>query len=122
MTADFAANLARARFAAGLSRAELGHRVGVSDETIRRWEQGDYRPRNVAVARRLDQALGTAFQGELFSGADAPACDSDMARARAEIQALRRELADLRSVLGAGPPRRASGPTRRGSRPLVTTL
>jgi transcriptional regulator with XRE-family HTH domain len=127
MTAAFASALARARFAAGLSRAELGHRVGVSDETIRRWERGDYEPRSFSVARRLDQALGTAFETMLFGADDVtpdgvvPISAADMERAHAEILQLRRELADLRSVLGSGQPRRGAGPTRRGSRPLVTT-
>ena len=127
MTARISDQLLAAREAVALSRSELGHRIGVSDETIRRWENGDYTPRSRQLARRIDRELGTTIEAALFGSVTVPdamlSIDvEDMARVRSELARLSQELADLRAVLGAGRSPGSGGPARRGSRPLVTTL
>jgi transcriptional regulator with XRE-family HTH domain len=49
--------LLRARLSQGLSRVELGRNAGVSRETIRHIEAGEFSPRS-GTAKRLADALG----------------------------------------------------------------
>lgn len=46
--------LAMARVAQGLSRAQLGEKVNVSDETIRVWEIGKRSPDGIAIKQLAD--------------------------------------------------------------------
>ena len=122
---DFAAALYEARRWRHLSRAELGHRVGVSGETVRRWEVGDFLPRSPDVAYKIDLALGTDFEAQLFGSIRvpdavvAPSVD-DMSTVLEELRRMRDDIDELRSALGGQRPRRGGGPSRQGSRPSVT--
>lgn len=120
---DFAQNLYEARRLRRLSRADLGHRIGVSSETIRRWEAGYNEPRTADVAHQIDVVLGTAFEADLFGQVtyDEPLPADDMGAVLAELRRLRGDLDDLRSSIGARPHRRAAGPSRRGFRPSDST-
>jgi DNA-binding XRE family transcriptional regulator len=115
---DFPQDLYNSRRLRHLSRAELGHRIGVSGETIRRWEVGDFEPRTPEIAHRLDVELGTSYEAMLFgtTTSSAPAPD-DMRAVLAELRRVRGDLDELRSSLGVRPHRPGPGPARRGFRP-----
>lgn len=49
--------LKEARSKAGLSKNELGRRIGVSSTSIRKWESGQCRPKEL-VLRKLKEELG----------------------------------------------------------------
>lgn len=122
---DFSGTIHSARERLLLSRDELGHQVGVSGETIRRWEQGVNPPRTRALARRLDEVLGTDTETMLFGslpmpGAVAPMSGADTAEVRRQLARVQAELDVLRRALSAPPSQHGDGRSRRGSRSLVT--
>ena len=51
--ADLATRLREARHAAGLSLSDLAERIGVSRQTIWRWEQGDQEPTGLPLRALL---------------------------------------------------------------------
>lgn len=119
---DFPGLLRQTRGKKGMSRAQLAHAAGVSNETIRRWEAGDYEPRTAQVARQLDEVLGTQFELMLFgTGPSEPdtlhgaAIDSGpLARRVEELEAQLRSLESAVSDVAAlvrEQPRGRSGPS-----------
>jgi len=64
--------LRSARLIACLTTEELGERIGVTADTIRRWERGDQVPtlhNVVALSRELDQPASKLFP-DLFDSVD----------------------------------------------------
>ena len=125
MDTTFRTLLYEARRRRNLSRASLAYQVEVSEETIRRWELGEYEPRRPEVARRLDAVLGTQFETLLFGspipdGVAVPSAD-DIEAVKREQERLRFELAQLKLAFGLLSDPRRGGPVRRGVPPLVTT-
>ena len=124
MDTTFRTLLYDARRRRNLSRASLAYQVEVSEETIRRWELGEYEPRRPEVARRLDAVLGTQFEALLFGsipdGVAVPSVD-DIEAVKREQERLRAELAQLKLAFGLLSDPRRGGPVRRGVPPLVTT-
>jgi transcriptional regulator with XRE-family HTH domain len=55
------ATIRQLRQAAGLTQAELAHRVGVQTSQVSRWERGTAEP-SARHARRLARALGVAVE------------------------------------------------------------
>lgn len=62
----FADRLAELRAAQGLSYDAIGAKVGISGETIRRYEMGSSAPRNRRIVSRLEGAVD-ARPGELWA-------------------------------------------------------
>lgn len=69
---DFKARLANWRKARGMSQPELAEAVGVSADTLRRWEWGKQLPRLdelVKLAESLEVSVGELATNEKASGA-----------------------------------------------------
>jgi DNA-binding transcriptional regulator YiaG len=81
-------HLERARIAALLSRANLAKQLGVSEESVRRWEQGRTRPRQEHLARLI--VLVSLDAGTFGSSRDSAE----------DLPALARALHDERSQRG----------------------
>lgn len=58
--------IAQLRQERGLTQAELGERLGVTNKTVSRWENGNYMP-DVSLLQPLCGALGVGV-GELLAG------------------------------------------------------
>lgn len=56
--ADWAAYVSRLRGASGMSRAELGRRIGTTESTVWRWETTGQEPKEPEVVERLTTLLG----------------------------------------------------------------
>ena len=52
--------LKEARSKAGLSKNELGRRIGVSSTSIRKWENGQYRPKELVLRKLKEELEGDA--------------------------------------------------------------
>ncbi|MDE2838295.1 MAG: helix-turn-helix transcriptional regulator [Chloroflexota bacterium] len=64
---DFPERLERFRVESGLSWAELNRRLGVHDQTVRRWRKGSARPSTRHMMALLDLAGGMGLR-RLFDG------------------------------------------------------
>jgi len=73
--------LRAARLRAGLSRGEVAARVGVSEATVKGWENGERAPKASSHAR-LAKALGVAFEALERPG---PADAEDLRRLRESL-------------------------------------
>ncbi|WP_371154661.1 multiprotein-bridging factor 1 family protein [Jannaschia sp. 2305UL9-9] len=93
----FSRRLSDARRAAGLSQADLAHRIGVKARTVRAWEKGEVAPR----ANRLSILCGLLNVSLvwLMTGRDPaqtpPVALSSDAELLADLSELRRNAADL---------------------------
>jgi transcriptional regulator with XRE-family HTH domain len=56
--AEWAEYVSRLRAASGLSRAELGRRIGTDESTVWRWETKGQEPKDPEVVERLTALLG----------------------------------------------------------------
>lgn len=77
------------RLVAGLSRAQLAERVGVSEATVKAWETGVRAPR-AAVQVRLARVLGLDFEDLEVAG---PEDAEDLRRLRESLGLTRAEAA-----------------------------
>lgn len=87
MRHSWAAYVTGAREAAGLSKAELGRRIGVARETISRWESGSQHPDSATVVRDVARALGRDPQEALVAAGMLPA--EPTARRDPELERIR---------------------------------
>jgi len=114
--------LREARRRAGLSQAELGHRVGRPQTQIARWERGAVLP-SLETLRQLVRACGLELTMGLAASDDSYALDA------AERLALTPALRLARAVASANAARKLRAHSRRGDRfqpfaplPVLATL
>jgi transcriptional regulator with XRE-family HTH domain len=86
-----AEELLNARLSAGLSRRELGRRIGVSADRVARSEAGHADALTIDLAARMAPALGLTFAAQLYP-------DGDPVRDRGHLALIER----LRKRLGQG--------------------
>ena len=79
--ANFAANLARLREAAGMNRAQFARRIGVDKMRITRLESGEHAPGG-ALLLRIAQALGVTAEALAADPLDEAAAHPPTERAR----------------------------------------
>ena len=90
---DIGATVRARRTELGLTQAELAHRVGVSPETVWRWELGKSRPR-----RQARQSLALTLATRLSVPAPRPRPRLPRSRATIIARALTQVVTDLRAV------------------------
>lgn len=90
---SFGARLRTARKHSGLNQTELAERIGVTRQTITKWER-EHRLMRPSALPRLAEALGVT-PDELFPRQPTPAEASD----RERIAQLEQDLRDLRAEL-----------------------
>lgn len=71
-TKKIGALIAACRKEKGMTQAELGERLGVTNKTVSRWENGHYMP-DLSLLEPLSKALGL-FLEELLAGANGGTC------------------------------------------------
>lgn len=89
--------IAQARKERGLSQAELGERLGVTNKTVSRWENGNYMP-DLALLQPLCRELNIGVQ-EFLSGRRLGAADLPAAADQNVLSALRGQRAVRRTAV-----------------------
>jgi transcriptional regulator with XRE-family HTH domain len=72
-TQSWAALVTSGRSAAGLTKVDLARRIGISRNTLFRWEQGDNRPEDAGVVERTAAVLGLDLDDALIAAGLMPA-------------------------------------------------